>query len=103
MTWSPATSARHGLRCSIRWLGFRPAGRENAAIEKKVHPTGLYENIDYMRGQLKAMGLSLDWKRRGGDSHPDYYRHQQKMFVDFFNAGLAYRRTSKVNWGLRST
>jgi len=72
---------------------------ENAAIEKKVHPAKwTYENIDYMRGQLKAMGLSLDWKREVATCHPDYYRHQQKMFVDFFNSGLAYRRTSKVNW-----
>ncbi|NLH81673.1 MAG: leucine--tRNA ligase [Phyllobacteriaceae bacterium] len=72
---------------------------ENAAIEKKVHPAKwTYENIDYMRGQLKAMGLSLDWAREVATCHPDYYRHQQKMFVDFFNAGLAYRRTSKVNW-----
>ncbi|MCE1235344.1 MAG: leucine--tRNA ligase [Hyphomicrobiales bacterium] len=72
---------------------------ENAAIEKKVHPAAwTYENIDYMRGQLKAMGLSLDWEREVATCHPDYYRHQQKMFVDFFEAGLAYRRTSKVNW-----
>mgnify|MGYP000895457287 CR=1 FL=1 len=72
---------------------------ENAAIEKKVHPAAwTYENIDYMRGQLKVMGLSLDWKREVATCHPSYYRHQQKMFIDFFNAGLAYRRTSKVNW-----
>jgi leucyl-tRNA synthetase len=72
---------------------------ENAAIEKKIHPaTWTYSNIDYMRGQLKVMGLSLDWKREVATCHPGYYRHQQKMFIDFFNAGLAYRRTSKVNW-----
>ena len=72
---------------------------ENAAIEKKVHPAKwTYENIAYMRGQLKAMGLSLDWAREIATCHPGYYRHQQKMFVDMFDAGLAYRRTSKVNW-----
>ncbi len=72
---------------------------ENAAMEKKVHPAAwTYDNIAYMRGQLKAMGLSLDWKREIATCHPDYYRHQQKMFIDFFRAGLAYRRTSKVNW-----
>ncbi|TBW35809.1 leucine--tRNA ligase [Siculibacillus lacustris] len=72
---------------------------ENAAMEKKVHPAKwTYENIDYMRGQLKVMGLSLDWKREIATCDPSYYRHQQKMFVDFFKAGLAYRRTSKVNW-----
>ncbi len=72
---------------------------ENAAIEKKVHPAKwTYENIAYMRGQLKAMGLSLDWDREIATCHPGYYRHQQAMFVDMFDAGLAYRRTSKVNW-----
>jgi len=72
---------------------------ENAAMEKKVHPAAwTYDNIAYMRNQLKAMGLSLDWKREIATCHPDYYRHQQKMFNDFFKAGLVYRRTSKVNW-----
>ena len=72
---------------------------ENAAMEKKVHPAAwTYDNIAYMRNQLKAMGLSLDWKREIATCSPDYYRHQQKMFNDFFRAGLAYRRSSKVNW-----
>ena len=72
---------------------------ENAAMEKKVHPAAwTYDNIAYMRNQLKAMGLSLDWKREIATCHPRYYRHQQKMFNDFFRAGLVYRRSSKVNW-----
>ncbi len=72
---------------------------ENAAMEKKVHPAAwTYDNIAYMRNQLKAMGLSLDWKREIATCHPSYYRHQQKMFNDFFRAGLVYRRSSKVNW-----
>ncbi|MDR3493689.1 MAG: leucine--tRNA ligase [Ancalomicrobiaceae bacterium] len=72
---------------------------ENAAIQNKVHPAKwTYENIATMRAQLKSMGLSLDWDREVATCSPDYYRHQQKLFIDFHNAGLVYRRKSKVNW-----
>eukprot|EP01037_Dinobryon_pediforme_P048825 gene48825-biopygen23652 len=72
---------------------------ENAAIQNNVHPAKwTYENIATMRAQLKSMGLSLDWAREIATCSPDYYKHQQKMFTDFFRAGLVYRRKSKVNW-----
>jgi leucyl-tRNA synthetase len=72
---------------------------ENAAIEAKVHPAKwTYANIDQMRAQLKLMGLSLDWSREIATCDPSYYRHEQKMFLDFLKAGLAYRRESLVNW-----
>jgi leucyl-tRNA synthetase len=72
---------------------------ENAAIQNKVHPAKwTYENIATMRAQLKSMGLSLDWAREIATCNPSYYKHQQKMFTDFFKAGLVYRRKSKVNW-----
>lgn len=72
---------------------------ENAAIEKKVPPgKWTYENIAIMRDQLKTMGLSLDWSREIATCHPEYYRHEQKMFLDFLEAGLAYRKESWVNW-----
>ncbi len=72
---------------------------ENAAMEKKVHPKKwTYENIATMKVQLKSMGLSLDWSRELATCDPSYYRHQQKMFLDFWNAGLAYRREAWVNW-----
>ena len=62
---------------------------ENAAMEKKVHPARwTYDNIATMRAQLKSMGLSLDWERELATCNPDYYRQQQAMFVDFFEAGL---------------
>ena len=51
-----------------------------------------------MRRQLKSMGLSLDWSREFATCSPDYYRHQQKLFLDFLKKGLAYRKSSKVNW-----
>ncbi len=72
---------------------------ENAAIASKVHPADwTYENIATMRGQLKRMGLTYDWEREIATCHPEYYRHEQKMFIDFLAAGLAYRKESWVNW-----
>jgi leucyl-tRNA synthetase len=72
---------------------------ENAAMENKVHPAEwTLKNIDTMRRQLKSMGLSLDWSREIATCSPDYYRHQQKLFLDFLKKGLAYRKSSKVNW-----
>ena len=72
---------------------------ENAAIERKVHPKAwTYDNIAAMRAQLKAIGLSLDWSREIATCDPDYYAQQQRLFLDFLKAGLAYRRKSKVNW-----
>ncbi|MGQ0664799.1 MAG: leucine--tRNA ligase [Pseudomonadota bacterium] len=72
---------------------------ENAAIERGVHPAKwTYDNIAAMRAQLKSMGLSLDWSREIATCDPEYYRHEQKMFLDFLAAGLAYRREAYVNW-----
>jgi leucyl-tRNA synthetase len=72
---------------------------ENAAMERKVHPKKwTYENIAAMKAQLKSMGLSLDWSREIATCDPAYYKHQQKMFLDFMRAGLVERKLSKVNW-----
>jgi len=72
---------------------------ENAAMAEKTHPgKWTYDNIATMRRQLKSMGLSLDWAREIATCHPEYYRHEQKMFLDFLQAGLVYRRKSWVNW-----
>jgi leucyl-tRNA synthetase len=72
---------------------------ENAAIERNIHPkTWTYENIAIMKKQLKLMGLSLDWSREIATCDPAYYKHQQKMFLDFMRAGLVERKLSKVNW-----
>jgi leucyl-tRNA synthetase len=72
---------------------------ENAAIASKVHPRDwTYSNIATMRAQLQRMGVGYDWEREIATCHPEYYRHEQKMFLDFFEAGLAYRRESWVNW-----
>lgn len=72
---------------------------ENAAMQTKSHPaTWTYSNIDAMRGQLKRMGLSIDWSREFATCDPEYYRHQQRMFLDFWKQGFAYRKESSVNW-----
>src|ERR1700689_1865423 len=72
---------------------------ENAAIASGHHPARwTYDNIAVMRGQLKRMGLAYDWRREIATCHPEYYRHEQKMFLDFLAADLAYRRESWVNW-----
>ncbi len=72
---------------------------ENAAFENKVHPAKwTRENVAVMRDQLKSMGLSLDWSRELSTCEPDYYAHEQKMFIDFYKKGLAYRGESWVNW-----
>jgi len=72
---------------------------ENAAMQNRIQPkTWTYDNIAAMRAQLKTMGLSLDWSRELATCDPAYYRHQQKMFLDFLAAGLVERKESYVNW-----
>jgi leucyl-tRNA synthetase len=72
---------------------------ENAAIDSGVHPAKwTAENIATMRGQLQRMGFGYDWSRELAACDPEYYRHEQKMFLDFLAAGLAYRKESWVNW-----
>ncbi len=72
---------------------------ENAAIERGVHPAAwTKENIATMRRQLQRMGLSYDWRREIATCDPSYYRHEQKMFLDFLRHGLVDRREAWVNW-----
>jgi leucyl-tRNA synthetase len=72
---------------------------ENAAMERKVAPKAwTYDNIAAMKKQLKSIGLSLDWSREFATCDPSYYKHQQKLFLDFLRAGLAEREQRKLNW-----
>lgn len=82
----------------IGWDAFGlPA--ENAAIERKVHPGDwTYQNIETMKEQLKPLGFSYDWSRELATCDPDYYKHEQKFFIDFYKNGLAYRKEAYVNW-----
>ncbi len=72
---------------------------ENAAMEKKIHPKEwTYKNIATMKKQLQSLGLSIDWDREFATCDPEYFRHQQKIFLDLFKSGVAYRKESLVNW-----
>jgi leucyl-tRNA synthetase len=88
----------HNVLHPMGWDAFGlPA--ENAAIERGVHPAKwTYDNIAVMRGQLKSMGLSLDWTRELATCDLDYYHQQQRLFLDLLKAGLVDRKTRKVNW-----
>jgi leucyl-tRNA synthetase len=96
--------ARYRRACGFNVL--RPFGwdafglpAENAAFDNKMHPADwTYANIATMRGQMKNLGLAIDWGREIATCHPGYYKHQQKMFLDFLQKGLAYRKESIVNW-----
>jgi leucyl-tRNA synthetase len=72
---------------------------ENAAIKNATAPAKwTYTNIAHMRAQLKAMGYAIDWSREFATCQPDYYVHEQRMFVRLMKKGLAYRKNSVVNW-----
>ena len=72
---------------------------ENAAMEKGVHPGGwTRDNIANMKAQLQRLGFALDWSRELATCEPDYYGHEQALFLDLYEAGLVYRKESAVNW-----
>src|SRR4051795_13362007 len=88
----------HEVLHPMGWDAFgMPA--ENAAMEKGVHPGGWTRaNIATMRAQLKRLGFALDWSRELAPCEPDYYGHEQGMFLDLMEAGLVTRKESEVNW-----
>ena len=72
---------------------------ENAAMNNKVAPAAwTYSNIDYMRTQLKSLGLAIDWTREIATCKPDYYRWEQWLFTRLFEKGIIYRKNGTVNW-----
>ncbi|MBO9725919.1 MAG: leucine--tRNA ligase [Novosphingobium sp.] len=88
----------HEVLHPMGWDAFgMPA--ENAAMEKGVHPGGwTRENIANMKAQLKRLGFALDWSREIATCEPDYYGHEQALFIDLYENGLVYRKESAVNW-----
>lgn len=82
-------------------MGFDSFGlpAENAALEHKIHPRDwTLKNIETMKKELKSIGLSIDWSRELATCLPEYYKHEQKIFLDFVKNGLAYQKESYVNW-----
>ena len=72
---------------------------ENAAIKNNTPPAQwTYNNIDYMRVQLKRLGLSYDWEREIATCNPEYYKWEQKIFTEMYKKGIAYKKSSHVNW-----
>ena len=72
---------------------------ENAAMQNQVPPARwTYQNIDYMKAQLRRLGFAYDWSREFATCRPEYYRWEQWMFTRLFEKGIAYRRESEVNW-----
>ncbi|PZT90400.1 MAG: leucine--tRNA ligase [Citromicrobium sp.] len=88
----------HEVLHPMGWDAFgMPA--ENAAMEKGVHPGGwTRDNIAHMKAQLKRLGFALDWSRELATCEPEYYGHEQALFIDLYEAGLVYRKESEVNW-----
>ena len=88
----------HAVLHPMGWDAFgMPA--ENAAMEKGVHPgEWTRANIAHMKSQLKRIGFAFDWSRELATCEPDYYGHEQALFLDLFAAGLVYRKESAVNW-----
>jgi leucyl-tRNA synthetase len=72
---------------------------ENAAIASRIHPKKwTYDNIDYMRAQLKKMGFSYDWSREIATCAPEYYKWEQLFFIQMYNKGLVYKSRAFLNW-----
>jgi leucyl-tRNA synthetase len=88
----------HEVLHPMGWDAFgMPA--ENAAMEKNVHPGGwTRDNIANMKAQLKRLGFAIDWTRELATCEPEYYGHEQALFLKLYAAGLAYRKESAVNW-----
>ncbi len=80
------------------WDAFGMPAENAARLNGSDPATWTYENIATMRNQLQSMGLSIDWSREIATCDPSYYKHQQTMFLDMLEKGLAYRKNAKVNW-----
>ncbi|WP_457576554.1 leucine--tRNA ligase [Desulfomarina sp.] len=72
---------------------------ENAAQKNNSHPADwTYSNIDYMRRQLRRLGLSYDWEREIATCNPEYYRWEQLLFIEMYEKGIVYQKKTRVNW-----
>ncbi len=92
------TANNYNVLHPMGWDAFgMPA--ENAAIQNNVHPRKwTYSNIETMKSQLKQMGLSYDWSREIKTCDKEYFVHEQRFFLELYQAGLAYKKEAYVNW-----
>ena len=92
------TMSGYNVLHPMGWDAFgMPA--ENAAIASRIHPKKwTYENIDYMRAQLRKMGFSYDWSREIATCDPEYYKWEQLFFIQMYNRGLVYKSRAFLNW-----
>ena len=81
-----------------QWGGFFGLPAENAARVNNLSPKNGEENIKSMKRQLKMLGLSIDWNLEISTCDEKYYKHQQELFIDFYNLGLVSRKETYVNW-----
>jgi leucyl-tRNA synthetase len=86
-------------RADAHGLGRFGLPAENAALKNGVPPAKwTYENIAYMKKQMQAMGLAIDWSREVATCDPEYYKWNQWLFLKMLEKGIAYRKTQVVNW-----
>lgn len=92
------TRTGHNVLYTTGWDAFGlPA--ENAAIERNIHPKEwIASNTSRMKKEMQRLGFSYDWHKETNTSSPEYYKHEQKIFLDFLKLGIAYRKESFVNW-----
>ena len=81
------------------WLGFFGLPAENASKQNNLHPKEwTHQNINKMKKQKQLLGLSIDWDLEIATCDKEYYKHQQEIFIDFYNKGLVSRKETYVNW-----
>ena len=99
-TSSPAIAGRRATTCCTRWGGTHLACRPKTRRSPKMstRPSGPARTSRRCAASCSAWGLPMTGRARSQTCHPEYYRHEQKMFLDFLAAGLAYRKESWVNW-----
>ena len=88
-----------GDKVIIQWVGPFGLPAENAAIQYNTHPQDwTLKNIENMKSQLQKLDLDLDWDKELATCNEEYYKHQQELFIDLYQAGLAYKKDALVNW-----
>ena len=95
----PLQTLKRLQRHAAYGLGRIRHAAENAAMKNNVAPAAwTYDNIEYMKTQLKSLGFAIDWEREVATCKPEYYRWEQWLFTKLFEKGIVYRKNGTVNW-----